>query len=81
MFSGSGTAHLSVTATFVYNYLAMIVSITFGLLWSVAHHGYMRMEPWFQLSRARGAMAEDSLLTQYPYLFPLRVPFEAVKRG
>jgi hypothetical protein len=78
--SGDGSLDLSVATNFVYNYLPTIISLFFGLLVAILHHDSMRMEPWFQMSREEGATAKDSLLLDYPYLFPLFVPFEAVKR-
>lgn len=71
--------NLSVATNFVYNYLPTIISLFFGFLAAILHHDSMRMEPWFQMSREEGATAKDSLLLDYPYLFPLVVPFEAVR--
>lgn len=72
--------HISVASSFVYNYLPTAIGISFGLIWAVAQHDYMRMEPWFQLSRAEGATAEESLLAEYLYMFLPRVPIEAARR-
>lgn len=69
---------ISNTAAFVYNYLPPAITITLGLLWATVHHDYMRMEPWFQLSKEEGATAEQSLWLKYPYTFP---PFVAIKAG
>lgn len=71
---------LSLRANFVFSYLPTIISVIFGLLWATANHDYMRMEPLFQLSRPEGATAKDSLLLEYPYIFPLFLPWEAFKR-
>lgn len=78
---GASRAHVPTGASIVYNFSPTVVGICFGLLWSVAQHDYMRMEPWFQMSRPDGATAKDSLLVEYPYLFPLIVPLRAAKRG
>jgi hypothetical protein len=69
---------ISNTAAFVYNYLPTAIAIVLGLIWAVVHHDYMRMEPWFQLSKAEGAAAEPSLCLMYPYTFP---PLVAIKAG
>lgn len=38
------------------------------------------MEPYYQLCSPGGALAEDSLLLQYPFDFIILVPFEAARR-
>lgn len=67
------------TTSFVYNYLPTIVTVSFGLLCALVHHDAMRMEPWFQMSLAEGAVAEESLLLAYSYMMPPSVPVAAWK--
>jgi hypothetical protein len=39
-----------------------------------------RLEPWFQLSKPEGAVAEDSLLLHYPFEFLAFVPISALRK-
>lgn len=70
-----------VLASFLFGYLLTILSVLFGLVPAVAHHDFLRMEPWFQPSGSAGAAPEDSLLLSYPYTFLLLVPVQGWRRG
>lgn len=80
VFGALSTNAVSSESNFVYNFLPTILSVCFTLLWAVVHHDVLRMEPYFQMSAVGGALAEDSILLGYPYMFPLLVPVLAWKR-
>lgn len=64
----------------MFNYLPTIVAVLFGLLWGVSWHDYRRLEPFFQMSKKDGATAENSMLLDYPYQFPIFLPWVAFKK-
>lgn len=64
----------------LYSYLPKVLSVCFSLLWAVVQHDVMRLEAYFQMSKLDGALAEDSLLVGYSYMFPMLIPFTAFKR-
>lgn len=65
---------------FFCNYLPTIISVLFGLLWATSEHDFKRLEVFFQMSKAGGATAKDSLLLEYPYSSPTSLPWESFKR-
>ncbi|KAF8466855.1 hypothetical protein BDZ91DRAFT_793795 [Kalaharituber pfeilii] len=65
---------------FVYNFLPVVLSVAFELLWTLSHHEIIRLEPYFQLSADGGATEQDSLTLAYSYMFPLLLPVKAFKR-
>lgn len=79
IFEPSAT-ELSAASYFVYNQLPTVLNLFLSLVWAVAHHDIMRLEPYFRMSAAGGASAADSLLLDYPYTFAPFVPFVAGKR-
>lgn len=64
----------------VYNLMPTAVSLALGMVWVFPHHNILRLEPYFQMSVAGGAMAIDSLLLEYPYDIAFFVPLFAWKR-
>jgi hypothetical protein len=50
------------------------------MAWSWIDLDTKRLEPWFNLSNADGALASDSLLLQYPFEFLAFVPITAARR-
>ncbi|KAH0199610.1 hypothetical protein KCU99_g6909, partial [Aureobasidium melanogenum] len=71
---------LPLSKTFGYLYAPTIVAVIYGLLWSWVDLDIKRMEPYYQLCSTGGALAEDSLLLQYPFDFIALVPFQAARR-
>jgi hypothetical protein len=71
---------LPLSKTFGYLYAPTIIAVIYGLLWSWIDLDIKRMEPYYQLCSPDGALAEDSLLLQYPFDFVALVPFQAVRR-
>lgn len=49
-------------------------------MWNWIDLDIKRLEPYYQLCSPHGALAEDSLLLQYPFDFIILVPFEAARR-
>ncbi|KAH6694947.1 hypothetical protein BKA61DRAFT_531721 [Leptodontidium sp. MPI-SDFR-AT-0119] len=74
------TDSLSGGTTFGYLYLPTILAVCYSMIWSWVDLDVKRLEPWFQLSKDRGATAEESLLLQYPFDFLPFIPFTAFKR-
>lgn len=71
---------LSSQSYIIYNIIPTTLSVCFTLLWAISHHDFLRLEPYFQMSVPGGALAQDSILLEYPYRFPLLVPILALKR-
>jgi hypothetical protein len=71
---------LPLSKTFGYLYAPTIIAVIYGLLWSWIDLDIKRMEPYYQLYSPSGALAENSLLLQYPFDFVAIVPFQAARR-
>lgn len=71
---------LSMTASFFYLYLPTVIAVVYSMLWSWVDLDAKRLEPWFQLSKPEGALAEDSLLLHYPFEFLAFVPISALRK-
>lgn len=67
--------------TFAALYAPTIISVLYSLLWSWIDLDIRRIQPWLELSRPDGAMADSSLLLDYPNKFLAFIPFSAWKRG
>lgn len=76
----SDISDLPLSRTFGYIYAPTIIAVVYGLLWSWIDLDIKRMEPYYQLCNTGGALAEDSLLLQYPFDFVALVPFQAARR-
>lgn len=71
---------VSAAQFFAYQYLPTIIAVTYSMLWSWVDLDAKRLEPYFQLSKPGGALAESSLLLQYPVDFLAFVPLKAARR-
>lgn len=71
---------LPLKRSFLYLYFPTILSVLYGLVWSWIDLDAKRMEPYRQLSKLRGATAEDSLLLHYPVDFLATVPLSSLRR-
>ncbi|CAD0090471.1 unnamed protein product, partial [Aureobasidium vineae] len=71
---------LPLSKTFGYLYAPTIIAVIYGLLWSWIDLDIERMELYYQLCSPAGALAENSLLLQYPFDFVALIPFKAARR-
>ena len=71
---------LSTVAIASYLYLPTVIAVLYSMMWSWVDLDVKRLEPWFQLSKPEGAVAEESLLLQYPFDFLAFVPLRAARR-
>jgi len=64
-----------------FSYLALptVFAILYGLVWSWIDLDVRRIQPWFDLSRPGGCLAQSSLLVDYPFEFLAFVPMKAWK--
>ncbi|KAK8001470.1 hypothetical protein PG991_013692 [Apiospora marii] len=63
-----------------YLYLPTIIAVLYSLAWNWVASDTKRLQPWLEMSKARGAPAEDSLLLDYPSTFFGWVPFKAASK-
>ncbi|KAJ4201904.1 hypothetical protein NW767_006440 [Fusarium falciforme] len=66
-------------AKFSYLYVPTIIAVLYSMIWSWIDLDVKRMQPWFELSKPKGATAENSLFLDYQYDFVALVPFKAAK--
>ncbi|KAK4190620.1 hypothetical protein QBC35DRAFT_61673 [Podospora australis] len=61
---------------FAFKFLPMLIFVTYGVMWQVTNFDVMRLEPFYQLSKEGGALADESInveyLTQFVWLRPFR---------
>ncbi|KAJ4167997.1 hypothetical protein NW754_011811 [Fusarium falciforme] len=67
-------------AKFSYLYVPTIIAVLYSIIWSWIDLDVKRMQPWFELSKPKGATAENSLFLDYQYEFVALVPFKAAKQ-
>ncbi|KAF4975199.1 hypothetical protein FZEAL_7984 [Fusarium zealandicum] len=67
-------------AKFGYLYVPTIIAVLYSMIWSWIDLDVKRMQPWFELSKSKGATGENSLFLDYQYEFVALVPFKAAKR-
>ena len=60
-------------------YLPTIIAVGVSILWSWVDLDTKRLEPYFQLSQPKGALAEHSLLLRYPMEYLPLVPLKAAR--
>lgn len=63
-----------------YRYLPTIIAVLYGLSWGWVASDTKRLQPWLEMSKSGGALAENSLLLDYPSTFFAWVPFMAASR-
>lgn len=67
---------ISLTDYFTWKYAPTIILLSYGILWQISDFEVKRLEPYYQLSRPKGATAAASLnidyLTFLSYLIPIR---------
>lgn len=64
----------------VFQVIPTIATVLLGMLWSVVQNDVVRLEPYYQLSKAGGATGQESLLVDYQRVFQPRIPFMAIRR-
>jgi hypothetical protein len=69
------------SSSFAYLFFPTVVAVIYGMVWSWVDLDVKRLEPYFQLSKAGGAAAEESILLSYPFDFLALVPIKAGRRG
>ena len=67
--------------SFCYLYLSMMIAVFLSMVWNWVDLDIKRLEPFYQLSQLNGALAEHSLLLEYPIDFLPSVPIKAAKAG
>lgn len=72
--------NLPLVHSFAYLYLPTLISVLYSILWAWIDLDVKRLEPYHQLSKPEGALAEDSLLLHYPFDFIAAVPIKALRR-
>ncbi|KAK3327713.1 hypothetical protein B0T19DRAFT_171893 [Cercophora scortea] len=66
--------------SFAYLYVPTIIAVVYSLIWTWVDLDIRRMQPWLELSRPEGAIADSSLLLDYPFEFLAFIPFSAWRR-
>ena len=66
---------------FAYSYLPTIIAIIYSSVWNWIDLDIKRLEPFFQMSRAEGAVPQNSIHLHYPFEFIAFAPLRALKRG
>ncbi len=74
-------SRFSAWTTFSFLYLPTLIATSYSITWSWVDLDAKRLEPYFQMSRAEGAKAKDSLGLDYPFEFVALVPYRALRRG
>ncbi|KAF7550831.1 hypothetical protein G7Z17_g5419 [Cylindrodendrum hubeiense] len=63
-----------------YLYGPNTVAVLYSIIWSWIDLDTKRMQPWFELSKPKGATGEDSLFVDYQYDFVALVPFKSARK-
>ncbi|KAI5783625.1 hypothetical protein EDC01DRAFT_663782 [Geopyxis carbonaria] len=79
LFADATTGQLPAYALFCFEYLPTLLSVLHSLLWVSIDHDIKRLEPFFHLSKPGGALAQESLLLDYPFQFAFFVPWVAFR--
>lgn len=65
---------------FVLKFLPTIVTVTFGILWSMTDFEVKRLEAYYQMSKEGGALAAESINVDYLTMVSLMKPVRAFQR-
>ncbi len=63
---------------FAFKFAPTIISVTFGVLWQITDMDVKRLEAFYQLSKERGALADESINVDYITNFNLLGPIRAL---
>ncbi|EXJ67759.1 uncharacterized protein A1O5_09105 [Cladophialophora psammophila CBS 110553] len=72
-------AEISTWDFFAWKYLPTMITIVYAVLFSIMDFDIRRLEPFYQLSRPRGASAAASLNLDHLTMFQYFVPFKAFR--
>lgn len=75
--AGSNTAGFS-AANFLYSFIPTLIALLLFLLWQPFDLAFRRLEPFANLSKPDGAVAEHSLLLDYTSSLPIVVTLKAL---
>ncbi|TVY88929.1 hypothetical protein LAWI1_G008399 [Lachnellula willkommii] len=64
---------------FCFKYLPTLVAVIFGILWQITDFEVKRLEAYYQLSKAGGALAAESINVDYITFFNFFRPVRAMK--
>ena len=74
-----GNGRFTALQSFSYLYLLTILAVFLGMFYSWVDSDVKRLEPFFQLSYPKGALAQEALTLQYPLDFLVFVPIAAAR--
>ncbi|OAP59425.1 hypothetical protein AYL99_06723 [Fonsecaea erecta] len=75
----NAVAEISTWDFFAWKYLPTMITIVYAVLFSIMDFDIRRLEPFYQLSRPRGASAAASLNLDHLTMFQYFVPFKAFR--
>jgi hypothetical protein len=70
---------LSVLAYFTWKYAPILFFVIYGILWQITDFEVKRLEPFYQLSKEKGATAAESLNMDYLTFMSWLVPLRALR--
>ena len=68
-------------ANFVYSFVPSVVGLLLFLLWQPLDYAHRRLAPFAAMSSPNGAIAEKSLLLDYPFMLPISAVVSAAANG
>lgn len=66
---------------FCFKYLPTMLAVTYGVLWQLTDSEVKRLEPYYQLSKPKGALAAESINIDYITIFSFWRPITALRLG
>ncbi|KAJ9610848.1 hypothetical protein H2200_005625 [Cladophialophora chaetospira] len=75
----NAVAEISTWDFFAWKYLPTMITIVYAVLFSIMDFDIRRLEPFYQLSRPRGASAAASLNLDHLTMFQYFIPFKAFR--
>ena len=75
----SNPAQVTLPVWFAWKYLPTLVGVIFGVLWELVNTEVKRTEPYYQMSRAGGALASNSLIVDYYEFYFFLAPIQALR--
>jgi hypothetical protein len=79
LYEFNSASELNTWAYFCFKYLPTLVAVIFGILWQVTDFEVKRLEAYYQLSKAGGALAAESINVDYITFFNFFRPVRALK--
>ncbi|KAE8444342.1 hypothetical protein EG329_000652 [Mollisiaceae sp. DMI_Dod_QoI] len=68
-------------ANFLYSFIPAIIGMFLYLFFQPLDMAVRKLQPWAELGSPHGAIAEQSLLLDYPALLPIECTFKALRNG